>query len=1003
MKKFLKNFVFLFVIVLLIALTGCDSKVTGFEFDDYTIDNGVGLEKEELVKDEGMVIDGVLDEEEWEIAMSNAYTLTHTTYPDVNVTSMCYLGDKGVYFGVVVNDTHIYYNEERIPTRNSSVEIQVKGFGDLDTRAYSMIVAPTGNGCEVQLDEATRRLNLNATGSMQWMFTPFKWEGAATVKGNINTSTNEGYVVETFIPWAELGVTNHKYVRTYVAMNHVEGTASDAGRSWSGDDGNNRPNTWRIASNTGLVSYDEIMEELIGADEYMQIDGDLSEKEWEGIAPAEFTYTTKYGSVVGLSIRSYMTDKGAYFGFEVADDDIYYSENRSLMFNSGMEILFAPYGSKEITSKCLQLRITATNVSIGYTGNPGSSYPWVVNPFEMLSATTIQGELNTSGNEGYTIELFIPWTSFGSNSKLDGVMVCPSVYHSENAIDNSRIAPWDYCNVTNAKVDKQTNPSETFIYLEENGAVLQQMTLPSLFLTNDMLNGDYYEGTFDIPAGYVNLSATASSEKQLVEPEFVLPENVKIINNGDKTFTIKVHKNYIQDFEDGVEYIASCGSFEYSAKIYYSKVNVDGVVNDSGYGESVYISKTYNSADNKVVQKVSTSFGKLGLFVGYEVTDAFVKNNTHVETFFTVGGEVGIGKTFQIRSFPLSETYKTYSYQNPDSSDWAWNELTGDSKLNVFVKCKLTENGYMVELYIPYEEFGVTEPLEEIYILPVTSYYKTKQASSTSQYHKENGISNKETWDITLYKKFDSNGYVLPATKAPIVEYTFDNGQIVNTGTQTTVKGQATTNDSDLNIVDINNSDLSFTNGEFEDLNGALVLNNRNVGGNHFTISNIEGIGTGDFTIAVKIKITKATEKTSYENYLFGIGDSKDVGKPYFNVAYTSNKGNMQIRLRVDGNNVYSQYILVGEWIEFYVVKSGNKFTLYIDPMCKYGSATFYSDYYKEVTLSDVSAINFTNDCNLGFASNAGCQDPGDYPVYYDDIRVYDYAFEPYTKGETNG
>ena len=151
------------------------------------------------------------------------------------------------------------------------------------------------------------------------------------------------------------------------------------------------------------------------------------------------------------------------------------------------------------------------------------------------------------------------------------------------------------------------------------------------------------------------------------------------------------------------------------------------------------------------------------------------------------------------------------------------------------------------------------------------------------------------------------------------------------------------------------------------------------------------------------LKLSKATTKTSYENYLFGIGDSKEAGVPYFNLAYSSNSGNMQIRLRVDGKSVYSQYVLVGEWIQFYVVKSGNTFTLYIDPMCKYGSTTFYTDYYKEVILSSASSINFTKDCNLGFASNEGCQNPGDYPVYYDDIRVYDYAFNPYPNGETNG
>jgi hypothetical protein len=990
MNKQFKKITFLFFLIFILILTACDSTVDGFKFPDYTIDNSQYDTKLDLKKDEGMKIDGVLDEDEWSIAESNAYTLVHKTYPDVSVTSMCYLGEEGAYFGVVVNDTHVYYNDERIPTRNSSVEIQVKGFGDLDTRAYSMIVAPTGNGCDVQLKEATRRLNLNSSGNMQWMFTPFKWEGAATVKGNINTSTCEGYVVETFIPWSELGVTNHKYVRTYVAMNHVEAESSDAGRSWSGDDGNNRPNTWRIATNTGLVKYEDIINDLISSDDYMTIDGALDEEEWENVRSADFVYTTKNNSKVGISTKSYMTEKGAYFGFVILDDDIYYSDTsvRPIGLNSGMEILFAPYGSKEITSKCLQLRITANNVTVGYTGSPSSSYPWVINPFEMLSATTIQGELNTSGNgnEGFTVELFIPWTSFGSNTKLDGVMVCPSVTHIENARQTEKVTPWDYCNVTNAKVDKQTNPSETFIYMEEDGAVLTQMQLPSLFLTNDMLDGDYYVGKFDIPAGFVPLSNTASCEQQYVEPEFVVPENVKIVNNGDKTFTVKIHKSHINEFKDGIEYVGISGGKENTAHIYYSEVNTNGIVDDSGYGDNVYISKTFNSANNKVTQVVSTTFGEKGFFVGYEVTDSIVKNNTRVETYFTVGDEIALGKSFQIRSYVLSGTYRSYIYQTPLADGWAWNELTGDNKLDVLVKTKLTPTGYMVELFIPYETFGLTEAPEYIYMLPVTSYYKNSGASSTSQYHKENGISNQETWDMSLYSKFNKDGYVSPATKAPIVEYTFDNGEIVNTGTQTNVIGTTT-------------AASEFVEGELGKANGAINLNNE-LDGNHFTITNVDGIGTGDFTLYVKFKLTKATTKTDSSNYLFGIGDGKDVGMPYFNIAYKSNDGRMQIRMRFNGEVINTQYIPVGEWIRFYVVRSGNKLTIYMDPMINFGSS-YYNNFYKVIDLKNQNAINFTSDCKLGFSSNEGCENPGDYPIYFDEISIYDYAFEPYSKGDT--
>ena len=32
------------------------------------------------------------------------------------------------------------------------------------------------------------------------------------------------------------------------------------------------------------------------------------------------------------------------------------------------------------------------------------------------------------------------------------------------------------------------------------------------------------------------------------------------------------------------------------------------------------------------------------------------------------------------------------------------------------------------------------------------------------------------------------------------------------------------------------------------------------------------------------------------------------------------------------------------------------------------------------------------NNYDIGFSSNIGCNNPGDWPAYYDDIKIYDYA-----------
>lgn len=759
---------------MILFLSSCDKIVEGFGFLDYEIKDNEKNQTVVLEKDEGMVIDGVLDEYEWVIAKKNSYSVVNSTLEDVRLDSMCYLGEKGVYFAVVVDDFAVYYNEERRTSRNTSVEVHFKGFGDLDTKAHCIRIIPTGDGVKVDMKDSSWRLNLNGLGAMQWMTSPFSWEGAAYIKGNMNTSLCEGYVCEAFVPWDVLGVSNHKYIRTYTAFNHVETASLDGDRIWTGTSGCllTKPNTWKIVSNDGLVNLDDIMADLVTKDENMVIDGKLDEAIWAELDVAEFSYKTKAYADVKFSATSYMTDKGAYFGFVIKDKYVYCADAsvRPIGLNSGMEILFAPYGVNEITPDCLQLRITADNQIIGYSGVIGASYPWSNDNFNMLSATTIQdnngeGGLNSNKNEGFTVELFIPWTSFNSPEKLDGVMVLPSVVHSENATQTQKISPWDYCNVTNAKVDGQTNPQDHFIFMEQTGAVLREFDVPNIFFTEEMYNSEEecYEYEFDVEARYVKLNDNASSEKYKVNPKFTLPKDIKVSTTKDDTYKAVINKKDIDKFKDGVDFKIDLNGNVENGKIYYADIAVDGNPNDLAYGRS-YKTLT-NVSENVIEQKVSTHFDEKGIFIGFDVKDAIIKNNTHVETFFTLGDEIKVGNTYQIRCYPYSNTFKTYVFQTPipkgeENEGWAWAERTMESKLNVIVDSRLTNDGYQVEIFIPYETFDLTSAPEKLHILPCVSYYKDNSMKVTSQYHNQSGVSNFYTWDRSKYVSFDSKGYI---------------------------------------------------------------------------------------------------------------------------------------------------------------------------------------------------------------------------------------------------
>lgn len=245
------------VCVFVTSLLCACSKDINFTFPKYNV-NKTPTKEDPLVKDEGAVVDGVLDEPFWQDAQKTAFTITSKVSDDVTMTTMTYVSDFGVYFGIVVNDYAVYYNPERAASRNTSVELYVRGFGNSETETYNLRLAPTGVDGEIQKESRSWRLT-TVNGKPEFRQWVYLWEGASVVKGNINTSLCEGYVAEAFIPWSTLGVGNCGYVRYMPAFNHVETeSASSAERTWTGTTGCNikSPDTYKVVCNEGVVDLD---------------------------------------------------------------------------------------------------------------------------------------------------------------------------------------------------------------------------------------------------------------------------------------------------------------------------------------------------------------------------------------------------------------------------------------------------------------------------------------------------------------------------------------------------------------------------------------------------------------------------------------------------------------------------------------------------------------------------------------------------------------------------
>lgn len=548
-----KLFISAFLLVLIVALmTSCQGKVD-YEFPDYKIPENT--EGSSLDMDEGVQLDGVLDEAFWS-SVDNETTFAIAALPDVTMSTKCYITEKGVYFGIFVKDKAVYYSPDRSASRNSSVEIYFAGLEG--ENYYNLRVVPTGNGNELSTTGVCWKYNFEINNIHSWLF---MWDGAAQVLGNINTSKCEGYTAEVFIPWSTIGVEPSDYIRYMPAFNHVESASTtNSERKWEGYPGCNTldTSTWIAVSNERTYEYEELMSSLVQCDESMKIDGVLDEELWKDSTEFDLGQSLSGGKKVSLNTKYMATDMGAYFGFTVYDPYIFCSgtDVRKVGLNSGMEIYFAPLGKEVIDNHTFQLRITADNNYEKRIGVP-ISYPWTLRYFRMLSATTIQGTVNSddvSGNTGYTIEIFIPWESFGLSGKQDGLLVYPIVVHSESATNTEKTAPdYVFCNLLGkTAIYSSHNPSNTYIKVSDDlEKVTDKINIGNVELTSANIVDGFYEYEFTVYAG-----------------EHIKAENVTFIGSGSEfiqevgsgVYKIIIPVSQMSKFESAKTIRAICGN-----------------------------------------------------------------------------------------------------------------------------------------------------------------------------------------------------------------------------------------------------------------------------------------------------------------------------------------------------------------------------------------------------------------------------------------------------------
>ena len=285
-----------------------------------------------------------------------------------------------------------------------------------------------------------------------------------------------------------------------------------------------------------------------------------------------------------------------------------------------------------------------------------------------------------------------------------------------------------------------------------------------------------------------------------------------------------------------------------TATVYVTKVAIDGNIDDELYSNTIPLHNDtlkYKEAvaTNPITDEIRVIFGDSGLYVTHKVTDAFVGAKTCIETFICTGDTPVAASGSQpanmyyVRFYVHPENGKFFTnVYNGKSGSFPWNT---DVPMDLFHKLKITENGFNVEIFIPYSTIGLTEKPQTINLLSQHLTYATanaeKERNAVGNYY---GIEQAKLVDINNYWKFDSMGYY----RANNTSY-----GIINSIGDITVGNNE--------IVDGNYVKTFTVNSTFQEYNSLTA-----VSGLSFDNEYITAIGNGVY----KISIPKSVEAEYY-------------------------------------------------------------------------------------------------------------------------------------------
>lgn len=210
-------------------------------------------------------------------------------------------------------------------------------------------------------------------------------------------------------------------------------------------------------------------------------------------------------------------------------------------------------------------------------------------------------------------------------------------------------------------------------------------------------------------------------------------------------------------------------------KILVAEAKLDGNLDEEMYNGTLPLHNDTlkygnGTASNVVKNTTKVVFGEKGLFITHDVTDSIVGPQTHIADYICTGDTAVAGTSttasnmFYLRFYVHPENGRNFTnvYNGKQSSS---NTYPWDSKaLDVYYFVKLTDYGYVLEIFVPYSTIGLTEKPASINFLSANMLYPTQadadsNANPTASIGNNYNLKQLNYYNLDNYFKFDSMGY----------------------------------------------------------------------------------------------------------------------------------------------------------------------------------------------------------------------------------------------------